>query len=377
MKSFKFFLLIASFIAVSTLWGETLFYKKNGQLITPEEHAILYPIMLETQFPTCVAFGKYEDNEIEVMNNKIKKKFGNETQIQAIYLPTTLYHLFCLRFIKENFKNIEKITDGLILHERLDRTSLSHSSNLARIKPFRFKELNFELELIKMHFTLNNYIFENLTKNNFRPPYTITDQLMMLEIFNFKRTLTLYDQTFSWSDIDKINIETIKQAIELEYIAHTQNKFILWRAIDVPDFFVCHPSVRYFNRSISFGSSLLGGILFDSTACPYFYTVHYSHNLYALMLHKKTYISGQLGNWFFIPPLISLIDLIGKGEFFHPRSKVPNLKSSSGWWDLTNNLEGMYQIQANNELEAEDTYRQMLEYIKNNHIIIKKPLSKL
>ena len=79
---------------------ETLFYKKDGTSISPQEHEILYKIMLETQFPMNVVFGKYVDDEIKVMNERIKSKLPN-VGIEATFIPTTLYEVLVLNSLYE------------------------------------------------------------------------------------------------------------------------------------------------------------------------------------------------------------------------------------------------------------------------------------
>ena len=108
-KLFLFsFLLISAFAD-----AETLFYKKDGSPITPQEHEILYKIMLETQFPMSLMYGQYPDDEIKAMNEKIKRNC--HSGIEATFIPTTLYELFVLNFIHENIEKAKKskINDGI------------------------------------------------------------------------------------------------------------------------------------------------------------------------------------------------------------------------------------------------------------------------
>lgn len=81
--------------------------------------------------------------------------------------------------------------------------------------------------------------------------------------------------------------------------------------------------------SISFGSSLFAGALFDLDACAFNYLSGYRSERtikkvtgYALFVDKKSYVEHQNQNLFFIPPLAPIAALFQENEFFHPRSKA-------------------------------------------------------
>jgi hypothetical protein len=95
---------------------------------------------------------------------------------------------------------------------------------------------------------------------------------------------------------------------------------------------------RCLPHSLSFGSGLFSGILHDKTATPYNYfnksKVKYA---YAIKLNKKDFFCGATKAFdpqrlFFLPPLPTIVQLAGIGEFFHPRTKVyiePSLQTST------------------------------------------------
>ena len=97
----------------------------------------------------------------------------------------------------------------------------------------------------------------------------------------------------------------------------------------------------------------------DRGACPYVF-INWGHKYgYILFIDKKLYAQGPLNNMFFIPPLVTLLELISNGEYFHPRSKVINLeKRVPGLPELTHEARkeaSVYQIKANTRRSTKNT----------------------
>ena len=152
-------LILFSFLLISTFAeAETLFYKKDGSPITPQEHEVIYKIMLETQFPMSLMYGQYADDEIKVMNEKIKAHLPN-SGIEATFIPTTLYELFALRFIYENIENgqLTKATNGFLSVDK-NKKIICGSVYYLKIPIHAFKNANLKHELMQWHLTINNYI---------------------------------------------------------------------------------------------------------------------------------------------------------------------------------------------------------------------------
>ncbi len=370
------------FFVFSFLWSiasaETLFFKKTAQLVTPEEHVILYQIMLETQFPMSLMYGTYVDDEIKVMNEKITSKLPN-SGIEAIFIPTTLYELFALNYIHENFNNgnfIEPINHFIGFDQRKNEIKCQPITHL---KIPDFIDFNLNSHLKRWHLEVNNYILKSSTV-----PIT------------FDLALKTVDQLFSHNKFGKryhlfkilLNHPSVprdmKRAIAIEFNAHATHQFVLYRGSDFIDDY--HDQTRFTaKRSISFGSSLLSGIVCDISACPYYYISffgRYKKYGYVLFIDKKSYAQGPLNNMFVIPPLTTLASLIGEGEFFHPRSKVMNMEHATGFV-LTSKerndkqVSSYYQIKADTPQEAEKIYNQMLVYIKNHHLIFREQKANL
>lgn len=381
----KIFLILFTSILIH---AETLYYKENGSVISPQEHQIIYKIMLENQFPMSIAYGSYIPNEIQAINDKIKKQLPN-SGIKASFIPTTLYELFILNFIRENADNIEQASKGAIeFYSKTRKNLVSYPSN--DIEPKHFKDANLEPAVRDFHLIINNYILDVLNKNKLPIPHSVVDALKILNTINFWQLLKVSNNGFHYGKDGKnlLNPTDMKRAIEIEYQADSADKFVLYRGANViddekdPHTSAEDAITKRLNRSISFGSTLLGGIFQDDGACAYCYMAENEAKPvrsagYALLINKKEYAQGPLSNMFYIPSLISILDLLGRGEFFHSRSKVPDLlnvnkisfvKSAE---NLTPYID-YYQIVAPTAEKAQEIYSKTLQYIKENHIILKQ-----
>lgn len=400
-------LIVALFLTIlgSPVFGETLFYKQSGASITPEEHEVLYPILLETQFPTSLAFGSYVDNEQAVMNQRIKAKLPG-SGIEATFIPTTLYELFALNYVKDNFDNFEKVGRNqygrdvfyVIVHEGYKpKLSSEIAESITPLKLFKdfhdFKTINTDPRIKKLHLAVNNYILENLKKNGLPIPTKLQDSLSILNTIDFWKPFGGVGDVLKIAHGGKslLDKDDMKRAIEVEYKALHENKFPIYRGANVLD----DESIQrisegaqqsQLNRSISYGTTLLGGVLFDPYATAYYYMSPMTERPvgYAVLIDKKQYAQGPLNNMFAIPTFISLVDLIAFGEFFHTRTKTPdplNEKVGEGWAyenmsiiprDKRDTLIPYYRIVASTPEQAQEVYKSTLRYIRDNHIIIKK-----
>jgi hypothetical protein len=174
----------------------------------------------------------------------------------------------------------------------------------------------------------------------------------------------------------------MERAIAIEYNAFNTNTFPIYRGSDYVDDY--NDKSQSNNRSISFGSTLLGGLLFDPSACAYDHMANkslWAKKLgYVVFINKKEYLLGQLSNMFYIPPIITLLDLIGKGEYFHARTKVIHLTQAIQGISVIHKKDiniNDYQIKAST-IEAQKIHNQMLQYIKEHHLVFReKPKARL
>lgn len=360
-------LIIIAVLYSSTFnYCETLFYKKNGTPISPQEHEILYKIMLETQFPMNVVFGKYVDDEIKVMNEKIKSKLP-KTGIEATFIPTTLYEIFVLNSLYESreAKNLVKETNGFL---NWDNKIYCPDE----IEITGFKDANLNPHLIGWHLNVNNHVINKLKSYSIILPLSLDKSLRALSMIRGSIVAGPGDH--------KVIASEIEGPIKIDYKAHDSNRFVLYRGTNRIDDDI-HPKKELKNRSISFGSSLFAGILCDASASAYFYInkeIGMDSNYgYAVLIDKQLYANGILNNMFVIPPLITLLGLTGRGEFFHSRTKLLDLSQEDNDGGFAKGLATRkklipyYQIKANFPKEAEEIQEQIFKYIENNHQVFK------
>ena len=292
-------LFLFSFLLISAVVeAETLFYKKDGSPITPQEHEMLYKIMLETQFPMSLMYGQYADDEIKVMNEKIKVELP-DSGIEAAFIPTTLYELFALQFRDPKGQKLCKI--GKEFFPKL----------LKDVEAF--KEINMLPFYRHLHLSINNYILKTLKQDNIQLPLTFNKAVQSIKKIDDEEFQALF-----FSDMER--------AIAIEYQAYNTNQFVLYRASNLIDDYHSEDLAYNRSRSISFGNSLFGGFLYHLGSCVYHHLRFKKDYGYVVFIDKKQYVHGMLKNMFYIPPIITLLGLMGVGELFHPRTKVINLE---------------------------------------------------
>lgn len=393
----KFLLILIVLCSSIISHAETLFYKKDSSLITPQEHDVLYKIMLETQFPMSLMYGSYVDDEIKAMNEKIKSKLPS-SGIEAIFIPTTLYELFVLKFIWQNMeagkvdKALSYYLGGFDKNPHVGRWP--KCKYIVSLEVSEFKNANLNQNLINFHLTINNFIATHPYI-----PFSFNQAIKMASQFPQPMLKWLLQERMqAWNIKRRANaIPDMQRAIAIEYNAFSTNQFVLYRGAnfiddensydikssDIPLKYALElRENRPFARSISFGNSLLSGILCDRSACPYFYLATKEMNYgYVVFIDKKSYAFGTLNNMFFIPPLISLLGLISQGEFFHARTKVTNMDAYTilGFEVIGNRdaLKPYYQITANSIKDAEEIALKTFKYIKDHHLIFRESKARL
>ncbi len=107
--------------------------------------------------------------------------------------------------------------------------------------------------------------------------------------------------------------QIIRNAVEIECSAVAQRAFILYRGADYDN---DNPFKNDTPYSLSFGTGLFGGSLFDGSATAFYY-MRREKNAFAYVvpfdqLHRSP---------FYIPSSNTLVQLYGNGEAFHARTK--------------------------------------------------------
>lgn len=359
--------LFMGFLLVSACANaETLFYKKDGSPIMPQEHEVLYKIMLETQFPMSVAYGNYYDDEIKAMNEKIQRQLPN-SGIEAAFIPTVLYELLFFQF--KDDPSIKKDNKGI-------RRTGFFVKNLEGLEALKISNLNSAWK--SAHLALNNYILKNILSPQMNPILKLFKEEKKSLPLTFDESVKLAIKAINKQR--KIDDQDIERAIAIEYNAYNTGQFPIYRGSNFVDDF--HDPKFASNRSMSFGISLFSGCLYHKGSCPYVHMRDYKKYGYVVFIDKKQYIHGPLNNMFFIPPVTTLLSLIGLGDLFHVRTKFPEADSQVAgfWWPNVESPEKIihfYQMQASAPEQRQEIYKQLLQYITDHHLIFRERKARL
>ena len=388
-------------------YAETIFYKKDGTPLTQEEHKKVYATKLRYQFPTCLAYGSCPRiDEVRAIQHKLYLKCPG---IRVSFIPTTIYELMFMHFLEHNKTNIAQATGGLLFEKKIRQCRVlgvcaSLDSKMGKndpqpqmSEPFS-PEINTLPEVQSCHYQLNNHIVNFFKKNGISLSPREHEMQKLLSTPSFfedanehfstktgEGSIILEHKPFLQQDISR--------AIALEYTAQKKKAFHLWRTtyqglIDDRWSNISNPEAdRYYNpknHSFSFSASLFGGYLMDVTACPYrilvdtdTYKDKFKKVLYTLPIPKRQYMHGSLQTMFYIPPLATIVQLTGHGEWFHPRTKLrsdrPNTGRSSGIF-MREDAPTCYRIPPE---QSEKTYNRICHYLQHKSIALRgeKPLS--
>ncbi len=324
--------------------AETIFYKNSNSGLSSEEHNLAYKVKLERQFPMNLAHGSkipYNLNEIAAINKDIHKKLPT---IYAAPIPKTLYELFAKRYIEK-------------MNVKYYPGEYQYTYNNMGKDTILCQFYNNNLE--KLHGDINNYIISELAEKNISQ----LTQNDCEDILEQKPYL-----------IEKKLKYPLKKAINLEYNAHENGNFFLYRATEMlpPHYLFTIPHTNY---SFSFGSSLFGGYFYDSGACAY-KLFEDRKSGYVVPINKKKYMrkSSSLQNMFHIPGLTPLAQMFGLGELFHSRSKLKNRKNlglKAGFCLKPEYTPDSVIIQGSKSTKNK-TYHDIFNFIAKNHIPITK-----
>lgn len=159
--------------------------------------------------------------------------------------------------------------------------------------------------------------------------------------------------------------QMIRDAVKLECSKIAQKAFLLYRGADFDkDFVSCWDNANK-PYSISYGSSLFAGNIFDPGATA-FYFMRKQKNAYAIPVpFEKLHQSP-----FYIPPTHTIPQLFGKGEIFHGRTKVWKDHDSKDIGGMNLGGHGNQREHLSSSLSKEDFIAQFQE-AKNQAIQLK------
>ncbi|MCK4517486.1 hypothetical protein KAT92_01825 [Candidatus Babeliales bacterium] len=321
-----------------------------------------------------------KESEQEFLEHLVQTRVSDD--LRVLFVPTVLYELFLIRFfinpdqLKENLTEEDYSSEELFLTSRGNfflnrylRQRKNKIDDLKNIAASKAKEeyekqvtaLNTSDDLCFAHHILNKHLFSyilNRVDFDGQKLTTETSQKIFknfyLELSEFKKVYIsnnenletywkkhvgnhlLWDNTSNKKDQKQI----VSRAIEIEYEAESSNLHILYRAAKIH---VSNDFKKYIDSSISSNYTTDYSTPYCITSCSS-YIISYSSNLFSgsyedfksgcsypimgSLRHKlgiaifidKSAINNDL---FFIPAYNTLVNtLLGKGEFYHPRSKM-------------------------------------------------------
>lgn len=348
-------------------------------------------ILQKYSWPTCTTadLTLYEKNELlsniaageeRFIQKVFNKRFGYGTYA-VVFVPTTLYELFCIMFYYKTYslnnpyqrivKNIFALNYNDDPLNGIDLNSVFSEKNprIARKKVYAiFNEVNnaysapdntllyLNNECIKQLFVWYPSLKKVLAPGDISKNVEHLALGVATQCIGQLKSFYSNDKYYSSAIYDlgcSHDTTLLGTVIDLEYQARKENKGILFRGSSFLNVSI-RPSdtkskkkkilgscfmqygdllhgikISYWNPySISFGNSLFAGIFRDTGACAYYYLATCGRSGYALFIDKKDYYEHQCNNLFFIAPLTTVASLWQRGEYFHSRSKAAILKKS-------------------------------------------------
>jgi hypothetical protein len=362
-------------------------FKPLTQAETVEYEKKINAVLSKYQWPMCTteSLTKQEIAEYlspdkpyaeeQFVQKKIREVIDpTEIDLHVMFVPTSLYELFC---IDQSFETprvqYQRITPSyepaLYAQDAKTAQSLLHKE-FQNFNKIYFKSNETESVVGAINRELATYIFNQYPllqgqvdilslSNDFQAQYAQSMQQ------NLRKKLLIENLTSEMAHAlaQEPKTKIIEQVMDLEYEARKLNKALLLRGSNsvekmamgyLPYHAEKHAESRYksFNLigstvygtptfknallgsytskySISFGNSLFAGWFHDATACAYLYMSADVGKLksYGLLLDKQQYVENNNHDLFFIPPLETIASLYAAGEFFHPRTKVVDIKT--------------------------------------------------
>jgi hypothetical protein len=170
-----------------------------------------------------------------------------------------------------------------------------------------------------------------------------------------------------------ITAQVLRNALALECNEIAKNAFILYRGANTDLSMITHflDTSHSHIHTFSFGTGLFSGILYDSTAAPFYFTVDYTDTL-TIVIPYGEYAESP----FHIPSTHPVVQIASSGEFWHPRSKIPKTVIDE------ENLSGIFNYESQKKqapteffsnLSAKETYEKLSRYYTQNCYYLTPP----
>lgn len=246
---------------------------------------------------------------------------------QTVHLPRTLYHLFFLYFALKSGNDNKKYPS---LEFFVPMHQLQEISSISSID-----EKDYTETIDRFHSQLASFFKErNLTNLTWKDAKALLSEICTEfgSIYKeLKDNLSEKCEQHLWYHFYRFCFfgipegpakleEVLLRALSLEWCSPADTEVLYRASILSSDQIVKDNQVPH---SLSFGSSLFSGLIFEGTptgTCPLVYYRNLVNQLYALVLSQS-----KVKKYFFYPPLFKskgLLPLFARGEFSHPRLKI-------------------------------------------------------
>jgi hypothetical protein len=334
----KYFLISMAILCTAPfVCAEYLLVKETPERLIPlteQEHASAYDILMKYQFPmnTNPAWHLEQElnpqeleamftNEHSFLQEKITQALGQA--VKVTFIPTTLYEVLIITILEKtslDFPSFSSCSPAWHSIAVLDAQNTDKLHDLYR-----------ENNQLRFHRFINDRITEIIGKE-IDPQSLQISRPIAEKTLNEQKELLIKTsrKKLSFRQPEKKLYDTARKALIYDYEAYATGCHVLYRGTSGHDSSITRTkrsdSVPH---SLSFGQTLFGGYYRDWTACTFFIIQECISASYSLFVNKYEYYK-KTNNLFFLPPTNTLASLFGKGEFFHPRTKVFLQNSSVG-----------------------------------------------
>jgi hypothetical protein len=339
---------------------------QDSELTPEEKHELLSPEGNEERFLE------------QKLNGVIPTSERDNFEFVVIFVPTTLYELFCtaeiLRFYNKKTKTFfaqlclsTTGKDFINLEPALNSSSSALATKIELESYDRqFHELR-DSQLQSKYPILESYRLFALQLFKYHPPLEMAatkdyfamhleQQSIYLAYYFIRKIIKEIDSSdglLSFLEKGKTQLQFFKSEryigiiesyIKKEFKAHKQNQVLLVRGTSIFDCTIGNSNNKLVAStmrdqtmkpySISLGSSLLTGIIHESDVCPYTYLRIHNHEKekvigYILFVSKSTYYKNRNNKLLFILPLSTMANLNSRTPYSHPRVTAATTEDTS------------------------------------------------
>ncbi len=174
--------------------------------------------------------------------------------------------------------------------------------------------------------------------------------------------------------------QILKKAIQLESSAEAINSLVLYRGSNFLEDFLMREKKSYreqqiLTNSLSYGTSLYAGVLYDGGATAFYYMRKSYLDAQAFIIPLKKQQAGK--SPFHVYNVHPLIQMMSKGEIFHPRTKVWKIKEEQkvlGFLGLAESSYSKIKEQCKTNASQEKMEKWFLKYKSKAYLLAPKEL---